>query len=83
MDFDFLLQVIDRYPIDVEIKHGSVPFVPKVIIFTSTTPIDSLYPYLRPEQATELTRRFTSVITEPPYTIPDISLDDPESGDSQ
>ena len=71
MEFDLLLQVIDRYPIVVPIKGGSVPFVPEIIIFTSTTELEQLYPVLRRAQFDELSRRITRVITDASYDLPD------------
>lgn len=43
LDWNFLLQVCDRYPISVEIKGGMIPFNSPVIIFTSPRDILSTF----------------------------------------
>lgn len=55
LSFDFLLRVIDRYAITVEVKGGTVKFVSPVIILTSVVPWEGIAP--RHEDATQLDRR--------------------------
>lgn len=40
IQFAFWKQLVDRYPINVPIKGGYVPWCPKVIVFTSNLPTD-------------------------------------------
>lgn len=43
LPYDFLLRLCDRYPLNVEIKGGTVSFVAKKIIFTSNKHPDEWY----------------------------------------
>ena len=54
-----VLQVTDRYAIDVEIKGGSATWNPPVIIFTSNDPIETWYPDVSPARREALIIRFT------------------------
>lgn len=61
VSFGFLLRVTDRFPIDVPIKGGFVPYNPAVIIFTApSTPRDMFYQHKR-EDIGQLERRITGV----------------------
>ncbi len=56
-----ILQVTDRYAIDVEVKGGSVAFNPTVIIFTSNDPLETWYPDVSPARRSALAARFTEI----------------------
>ena len=56
-----VLQVTDRYAIDVEIKGGSAAWNPPVIIFTSNDPIETWYPDISPARKEALVVRFTTI----------------------
>jgi len=57
-----LLRVLDRYPLRVEVKGGSVPFVATTIFVTSMQKLTSWYPYKNQEELKAVTRRFTKFI---------------------
>lgn len=44
LSYDFLLRLLDRYPLNVENKGGSTPFLAKKIIFTSNKCWEDWYP---------------------------------------
>ncbi len=56
-----LLRILDRYPLDVEVKGGSVRFNPTCIIITSNTALDLWYPDESPVRRAAFARRFTTV----------------------
>lgn len=56
----FLLQLLDRYPIQVPIKGGHVNFNSNVIVITSNIPLDQQYPNYPDQKA--LWRRFRRVV---------------------
>jgi len=58
-----MLQLLDRYPLRVEVKGSSVPFVSRRIIITSNASPDEWYPNIR--DRTPLMRRITSVTSFP------------------
>lgn len=57
----YLLKLIDRYPMDVPIKGGFVAWVPKRIFFTSNIPIDEWYGGARPVHVEALRRRIDEI----------------------
>jgi len=62
MSLNYVLQLIDRYPIEVEVKGGYEKLLAKKIIITTNNHPNSWYDYSsRNEQYTALARRFTEV----------------------
>jgi hypothetical protein len=61
MPFSLLLRVLDRYPLNVEVKGGCVPFVAKKIILTSNRSPVEWYPNLDLIQKKALLRRLNLV----------------------
>lgn len=59
LDWNFLLQITDRYPISVEIKGGMIPFNSPVIIFTSPRSIEGTFGN-NGEDLQQLLRRVTN-----------------------
>lgn len=59
LPFRFLLRILDRYPIQVEVKGGHVPWRPKRIYFTSNLPPTHWYPG---QDYAPLGRRITEVL---------------------
>lgn len=59
--FSYLLRLLDRYPMSVENKGGSVPWVPTTIIVTCPSHPDELYNFVT-EDIKQLKRRITEVI---------------------
>ena len=57
----FLLKLLDRYPMRVEVKGGFVQWVPKKIYFTSNKDPKDWYPNVSDEHRAALFRRFTQV----------------------
>lgn len=58
--FTFLLQVLDRYPLNVQVKGGTVPFNSRLIIITTNKPPRCWYdPEACPYEALE--RRLTTI----------------------
>lgn len=43
LDWNYLLQITDRYPLSVEIKGGMIPFNSPIIVFTSPRSIESTF----------------------------------------
>lgn len=63
MPLDFLLQILDRYPVNVELKGGSVSFTPERIYITSNIHPQNWYDYgSRPVHYEALARRIHQVI---------------------
>ncbi len=58
----YLLRLLDRYPMDVEIKGGSVSFNPSVIIVTSNVALCEWYPLAPLSRRAALRRRFSRVL---------------------
>jgi len=56
-----LLRLLDRYPLDVEVKGGSVRFNPTVIVVTSNVSLDEWYPDEPQVRRDALRRRFSEV----------------------
>jgi len=57
--FGFLLQLLDRYAMQVPVKGGFVPWIPKRIYFTSNLPVDEWFTGVSPESLRALRRRIT------------------------
>lgn len=53
-----LLQITDKYPLQVQIKGGTVALAQKINIFTTNVPLDEWYPHARESQKAALQRRF-------------------------
>jgi len=66
--FNFLLRILDRYPMSVEIKGGSVNWNPTYILITTCHDIDGTFASRaqhRPEDLEQLKRRVTDVFEFP------------------
>lgn len=61
VSIQFLLQLLDRYDMQVEIKGGMKQMVSKRIIFTTNVTFESMYPHARAEHLVALNRRITEV----------------------
>ena len=59
MRYGHALHVLDRYPLIVDVKHGSGPFLARRIIITSNTPPDLWYPNCPPDA---LMRRIDNLV---------------------
>jgi len=62
--FDFLLRLLDRYPLQVEFKGGFVAWVPRVIIITCNSDPDTCFAKRKehvPEDIAQLHRRITKI----------------------
>jgi len=68
-DFDFLLRILDRYPVNVEFKGGHVNFAPLTIIITAPHLPKEIYLAQYREALNQLERRITLhiTVTEPGY----------------
>jgi hypothetical protein len=64
-DFPFLLRLVDRYPLKVEVKHGMVEFTSRYVIVTTPYSIESTFPSLSPNALEQLHRRFPHVYEFP------------------
>lgn len=60
-ELPFLLRLLDRYPMDVEIKGSTVPWTPHVIIITSNVPLSGWYGHVDGESRAAFDRRITDV----------------------
>lgn len=58
----FLLQLLDRYPLNVEIKGAFAVWSPKIIYFTSNFNFDDWYPNVPAVSKAALRRRVTEII---------------------
>lgn len=63
LQLPYLLRVLDRYELHVEIKGSTVPWIPQCIIATSNLPLRDWYPERSPAERDALDRRFTDVWT--------------------
>jgi len=61
LPFSFLLRLTDRYPMQVETKGGTVPWNPKIIIFTAPEPPRELFDEASVGDIGQLVRRITLV----------------------
>lgn len=74
--FSFLLRLLDRYPIQVQVKGGFVNFIPEQIIVTTPKNVEDTFTgeYRTPEDVAQVRRRvhrvvhFVSVSGMQPYT---------------
>lgn len=66
IEWSMLLQILDRYPMDVPIKGAFRKFVPRNIIITTNFPIDDWYPCIADKSP--LHRRIDEVRTWAPAT---------------
>lgn len=60
-DFDFLLRILDRYPIPINVKNGMIQWKPKTIYITSPHGPADTFGHLGNEDLAQLTRRITEV----------------------
>lgn len=58
----YLLKLLDRYPMDVEVKGGFTSWVPRRIYITSNVPPEEWYPGARAVHMAALRRRLTRVV---------------------
>lgn len=58
-DYDFLLRLLDKYPLQVPIKGGFVQWIPQTIWITSNLPFTEWYPGVEGESLRALSRRIT------------------------
>jgi len=61
IEFEYMLRILDRYPLSVEVKGGSRPFAATDIWITSNINPNDWYPALDEESRIALRRRFTNV----------------------
>lgn len=59
--FQFCLQLLDGYEMQVPVKGGFIPWRPDVIIITSNVPVDLWYPNISQELVLALKRRITRI----------------------
>lgn len=62
LPFRYLLQLLDRYPMQVQTKGAHINFAPKRIFLTSHTPVESWYPAATDIDMAALKRRITQII---------------------
>lgn len=60
--FQFCLQMLDGYPMQVPTKGGFVTWAPEVIIITSNVSVDLWYPSISAELVLALKRRITTIV---------------------
>lgn len=58
----YLLKLLDRYPMQVPVKGGFVSFVPQEIYITSNINPEDWYRNANPEHVAAMFRRFTNVV---------------------
>lgn len=58
----YLLKLLDRYPMDVPVKGGFVNWIPRRIYITSNVPVDEWYGNARPIHVAALRRRLDSIV---------------------
>lgn len=58
---EWLLELTDRYPMQVEVKGGTTLWKPKVIVLTSNIPWDQWWPSMNLQHKVALQRRLTRV----------------------
>lgn len=66
--FNFLLRLLDRYPMSVEIKGGSVNWAPRFILITTCNSVADTFALRnekRPDDIAQLSRRITDVFEFP------------------
>lgn len=57
MHFNMLKRVLDRYPMQVPVKGGSVWWKPRTIVLTSNIPVEDWYPGIQSEDLAAIKRR--------------------------
>lgn len=62
-DISYFLNVLDRYPVQVEVKGGFLPILNCCIYVTSNVSLPELFPYLDPRSMAALERRFNHTVT--------------------
>lgn len=62
MPYDTMLRLVDRYPINVEIKGGVLPFNSRLIICTTNKTIRDCYPNISDDLWKAMERRLTGAI---------------------
>jgi len=62
ISLDLLCRILDRYPLNVETKGGSTPFVAETVYITSNVAPDAWYPNLPPQRTAALQRRLQGVL---------------------
>lgn len=76
-EFGFLLRLLDRYPVTVELKGSSRRWTPKVIIVTAPSDPSTLYHYKTAENLAQLERRIHEIrrypILSPAQEVPSIN----------
>jgi hypothetical protein len=58
----YLLKLIDRYPMQVPVKGGFVSFIPQEIYITSNLNPEDWYRNAHPEHVSAMFRRFTNIV---------------------
>lgn len=62
MDLSLFLKILDRYPLNVEVKGGSTSFLAKRIYVTSNLSPEECFPMATREQHAAIRRRFTRIV---------------------
>lgn len=62
IDLSLFLKILDRYPLTVEVKGGTVSFLAKRIYVTSNLAPEECYPTATEEQHKAIRRRFTEIV---------------------
>lgn len=67
LPFEFMLRLTDRYPVNLDIKHGTIPLTARTIIFTSNKHPRDWYPNIRYQwdESNPLKRRVSEVLEFP------------------
>lgn len=65
--FEFLLRLLDRYPVDVEIKYGSKHWRPKFIFITAPKSPREMWSLRTEEDVLQLERRITARVNADKY----------------
>ena len=66
-EFSMLLRLLDRYPLEVEIKGASVKWTPRVILVTAPKDPQAMWSLRTDEDKTQLSRRISAVICADDY----------------
>lgn len=65
VEFAFLLRLLDRYPVHVQIKNGDCTWAPEYIFITTTKTPAEMWSFRSPEQILQLERRICSIVKFP------------------
>lgn len=70
--FDFMLRLTDRYPVNLDIKHGTVPLAARTVVFTSNKHPRDWYPNSRYQwdESNPLKRRISEILEFPLSPLP-------------